>query len=858
MDLKPRLEREFLPYVIKPARYLGNEYNTTQKKLSDVELRIALCFPAIYEQGMADFKFEIIYYVLNSHPNIWSERFFLPSQDAITILREKDIPLFSLETKTALSEFHIIIFSIRSELHYTALLNMLRAGNIPIYSRDRSADLPLVIGTANFKWNPQPVADFIDVALIGNWELEALHLCQIVLNVLNEKKSKPDLLNQLVKLKGVYIPAGYQENYNIYGEYSNLEKLDESFPDVIESVCAADSNSKSYSIEPLFPIIRVDYSQSEDETFVEDSFGDEHENNIGKPFNIDAQFQQSLHKRNSPEDKLMSILTANSELIWKEIKEQVFLSNQKLSFSYPDFKIEKVSFPEIQFLKREEACIYAGAGSKRLRTLINRHYRDEDLCNLMSLLIQAGFSKIRLEFLIGFPTEKEDDITQLINFIKECVGIVKTSEETQLTVQISPFIPKPYSIFQWEGMESRQNLQTKYDLLENNLTNLNINLCFEDIQKSLLKAMLQRGSRSLSEIIEAASQSLPSQEEKSEDSNFSIWENALNAKSKNWKKLLEPISVTMPLPWDHIDYGISKYHLKTRRLNALQGKIDTSISSFVHLGKGVPREEFENLVKNSGVKAVENNQPVKSIADNQPAETIQYGRTAHRQVKPVAPIKKKIRVQYTKTGPAKFISHLDAARVFELAARKACISLVYTQGKTPHPKFSFGPPLPIGITSLAEYLDLEIEIKDESENYLNMNLYFPEGVKIVKYKTLFAKVPALSAVINLADYKISWDNSALSAQLVSDWMNSDEIWIEAIVKDEMQKINVRPYIAEMRIDNNQLFIRTRKSDEKIARITEILSSLQSHGGIDPTSFVIQRVGQFVENDGEILTPLEVV
>lgn len=856
MDLKVRLEREFLPYVIKPARYLGNEYNTAQKKLTDVELRIALCFPVIYEQGMADLSFEIIYYVLNSHPAIWSERFFLPSQNAVNILSEKNIPLFSVESKTALGEFHIIIFSLRSELQYTGLLNMLRLGNISVHSRDRSDDFPLVIGTANFKWNPEPIADFLDVALIGNWESEALYLSQIGLDALKEKQSKTDLLKQLAKLKGVYIPAGYQANFNSYGEYSNLEKLDESFPDVIESASAVDSDSKSYSIEPLFPIIRADYSQSEDETFVEDSFNDEHEDNIGKSFDVGTQFQQLLPKQNSPEGKIMSILEANSEFIWKEIREQIFFSNQKLDFSFPGFEIEKLTFPEIQFLKREEVCIFAGAGSKRLRTLINRHYRDEDLCNLMSLLHQTGFSKTRLKFLIGLPTEKEEDITQLINFIKECVGIVKTSEEIQLTIQISPFIPKPYSTFQWEGMESGKKLQAKYDLLRENLGDLNINLCFEDIQKSLVKAILRRGSRSLSEIIETYSQTR--QPEENEESNFSIWENTLNAKNNNWQKLFEPISVTVPLPWDHIDYGVSKYQLKSQRLKALQGKIDSTISNYVHLGKGMPREEFENIIKNSGLKPVEKNQTVQTFAVSEPAETIQYGRTVRRQVKPVMPIKKKIRVQYTKTGSAKFISHLDAARVFELAARKASISLVYTQGKSPHPKFSFGPPLPIGITSLAEYLDLEIEIKDESENYLNMNLYFPEGVKIVQYKTLFAKVPALSVVINLADYKISLNDSGLNQQLVSDWMKSDEIWIELMVKDEIQKINVRPYVAEMRIDDNQLFIRTRKIDEKMTRITEILRSLQSHGGIEPSSFIIQRVGQFVEKDGEIFTPLEVV
>lgn len=844
MNLKARLEQEFLPFVIKPARYLGNEFNTVHKELADVELRIALCSLSVYEQGIADLNFEIPYYVLNSETAIWCERFFLPSQDAATVLSKKRIPLFSLESKTALNEFDIILFTFHSELQYTRLISMLKLGNIPPRAENIGDVFPLVMGCANFNWNPEPVAEFLDVVVIGNWQAQILEISQKALKTVKENANKTDFLNQLNKIKGVYLPSGYQPAYSDLGEFSNLKKLNESLPASIESTKnTPDDNKHSYSIDPLFSILRPDYSDRDTEI----SFDSENDSEINPSFK--KQFQQYI----SLEGEMLSLMDVNIGHIWNEVKEKIFLSNQKLNFSFPDFRIEnkEISLDDMKFIKKDGADIFAYTGSIRLRTLMNRHYRDEDLYRLLSYLAQTGFTKIKLRFLIGLPTEKDEDINQLINIIKKCVEIINPIKDVQLTVYFSPFIPKPFSAFQWEGMESRSKLQAKYNLLQQKLEGLKISLLFEDIQKSRLNVILSRGDRSLSEMIDKASAALETIPE--EETGYSVWENQFNTKDTNWEKLLEPISVTVPLPWDHLDYGVSKYQLKKERLEALQGKIDSTISNTVHLGKGISRDKFEDLVKNSELELTkETNQDEVT----EQTEAIQYGRQAKRQVKPTTTIKKKIRVHYTKTGPARFLSHLDVARIFQIAARKAAVLLVYTQGKSPHPKFSFGPPLPIGITSLAEYLDMEIEIKNGTDIQSKLNSVFPEGIQIVQYKILFAKVPALSAVINLADYKINSSDTVFSKQIVTDWMKSDEVWVESKVKDEIHKINIRPYVVEMRVDDNEFYIRTQAVEGKMARITDVLDSLKIQGENDQSSFVIQRIGQFVEKDGEVFTPFD--
>ncbi len=846
MDLKARLEQEFLPYVTKPARYLGNEYNTIQKKLSEVELRIAFCHPAIYEQGMADVIFEFLYYALNSHPAIWAERIFTPSSDAVNILREKNLPLFSLESKTALDEFHIIIILFRSELEYIDLINILQLGRIPLRAQNRRSTFPLIIGGGMWNWNPEPVADFLDVALIGNLTTVALQLFEAVLRAQRIRQTKTDLLKQLSRFRDVYVPAFYEAIYDGFGEYSELKKSDEAFPNVIEAINSHDSDSQlSFQTELLFPLIRVDYSLTD--------------NNEGTINSLETNFLEQVREEDSTETRLFFLLNGNAGLVWKGIKEKIFLSNENLHLSLPDFKIEssQAKLKQFDFLKEEEIRIFARAGSQRLRAISNAHYRDDDLCRLISLLIKKGWRQICLDFRIGYPTEKDEDITQLTRLIQRCAEICQAVNDMELTIRIAPFVPRPFSMFQWEGFESRQKLEAKYQRLQQSLDIPNLNIIFEDIWKNMLQTALSRGSRSLSKIIEAVW--LSGATTQFIETDFAAWDKALEENGTTWDKLLKPISATVPLPWDHIDYGVSKYQLKNQRLKAFQGQIDSSLNDYVHIGKGMPREKFEKLIKDIELKqSIENTRPAQVHSVSERTDPIQYGRKIRKQVKPTTPIKKKIRIQYAKTGLARFISHLDVGRIFELSARRASIALVYTQGKSPHPKFSFGPPLPIGISSIAEYIDLEVEIGDESDIQSGLNKYFPEGIKIVQYQPLFKKVPSLSAVINLSDYEIALDGVNLPETSISDWLNSKEIWVERQVKEETQKVDIRSYIVEMKIDQDLLKIRTRIIEGKTVRINEIFDSLQNPGEIDPSSLDIRRVGQFIEKDGEIFTPFNIL
>lgn len=858
MDLRKQLEQDFLPNVSKPAQYLGNEYNIVRKNQSEVELRVALCYPVPYEQGMADSSFEVLYHVLNSRPSLWAERCFLPAPDARDVLENKNIPLFSLESKSPLSGFDVLAFDIRSERQYISLLSILKLGRIPLRAVERQGNFPLVIGGGLWNWNPEPLADFLDVAFIGKWQSGAVSILQGVLDARKVNQPKPDTLKQLSRLKGAYVPSLYQPVYNRFGNFEELKKTGDSAPGAVEADNLPEMNSISYAVNPLFPLIRVDDSAMDEIPDKSEIFLNyRHGNDRGTDRSLELVLGDAGTYLENPEMWLLLSDATAATFLWKKVRESLFLNNRSLRFSFPDCRLEDAEIPPRfpDYFREKEATIIAGAGAARLRALMNQYYRDDDLYRLLTRIIQAGGAEIRLIFMIGLPTEKPEDIRQLTELIGKSAQICRQGGACRLAVQIVPFVPKPYSAFQWEGFEGKQKLEAKYDLIRQSVLDSDVALHLEPVSKYILWSLLSRGSRALSHVLEHAC--LAGAGNRDDGDDFAIWEQAFRSKEINWEKLLESISVTLPLPWDHIDYGISKSDLKNWRLKALQGKLDSALGDYVHLGICLPRAQFEKLVRPGGPqdRQVETAQADPGAGGEEAA--VQYGRKVRRQIKPAAPVKKKIRIQYAKTGLSRFISHLDVGRIFELAARRASIPLVYSQGKTPRPKMSFGPPLPLGVTSTAEFLDIEVNISDESDIQSAMNRHFPEGLKIIRYQPVFSKVAALSAVINLADYEIECGEHPLPEALIQNWMDRKEVWVEREHKDGIKSENIRPYVKEMKAENNRLKLRCRMIDGRTLRINELFITLQLPDIMNPATLVVCRTAQYIEKDGEVYNPLDV-
>ncbi|HFB67346.1 MAG TPA: DUF2344 domain-containing protein, partial [Calditrichae bacterium] len=317
--------------------------------------------------------------------------------------------------------------------------------------------------------------------------------------------------------------------------------------------------------------------------------------------------------------------------------------------------------------------------------------------------------------------------------------------------------------------------------------------------------------------------------------------------------------------------GVLRSYLNRERMRAYQGAVSPDCKDHVCLGCGLQRKVFEEYVHcyvrfkrgevaASGVLAragVHQAQPAHSSVTTV-EQPVRFGRRAKRRTTTVAPIKKRIRLRYSKTGPARFIPHLDIIRIFDRAARRAEIPIVYTQGFRPHPKISFGPPLALGVASIAEYLDMEVEIGREADLQTRFNQYLPEGMKILQYKAIYTKVPALAAIINRSTYEVFLGNTNIPEEWLTEWLQQSSVVVQREVKEEIREVDIRPFVSRLERSGNKIVVEVDVKEGRTARITEIMESLLAPHGIDYRRFLIQRTGQYIVDGNSIYTPFDVI
>jgi radical SAM family uncharacterized protein/radical SAM-linked protein len=874
-NLALRIEKEFLPYVNKPGRYTGNEYNVISKELNSVELRVALAFPEIYELGMSYVGYDILYHILNSQPDIWAERVYAPWIDAEEVLRRKQIPLFSLESRTSLVEFDWIGFTLQYELTYSTFLNMLDLAGIPLRAEERHEKWPLIIGGGPAVYNPEPVADFFDVFLIGDGEEAVLEICEAVKKSKKEKLSKGDCLKVLSQVQGVYIPSFYRVFSNSFGEFQEIQANSIDLPKLIKKRILPELQTKNYPLKPLVPLIEVTHDRLSLEIMRGCTEGCRFCNAgmIYRPLrqrpvdDIVNMTQQAIHSTGFKEVSLLSLNSSDyTDLNWLMAKEKMLLSEDKISFTFPSLRLDGLT-PEmvdfVQTFKKSGFTFAPEAGSQRLRNVINKNIREEHILETLQLILRNGWQLVKFYFMIGLPTEKEQDLQAIIDLIHKCRDMAKGYRDVRFNISISPFSPKPHTPFQWEKQDDPEELERKSRLIRNQLMGDDINVTWRDGYLSSLETVFTRGGRELGDILEEAWRNGSKFDGWNEGFNWYIWEEAFAKFKIDWRKYLRPISMSVPLPWDHIDMGISKSFLKKEKFRAYEGKLSQDCKDYICLECGLHRKEFEQLVncykkEPSTAKGEKYTTSFDSNSACESTPTIYYGRSAKKRQVTSQSVKKKIRLRYSKTGLSRFISHLDVARLFDRAARRAQISLVYSQGFTPRPRMAFGPPLVLGIASIAEYVDVEAEIGYEHDIQMKLNQVLPEGIRILMQKIIYAKVPSLASIINRATYETFLEDFELSYDWITEWLSQEEIIVERIVKEDVKKFEIKPFICNIKLRENILCVTLDAKGDRMAKITEILDSLFGMRNVDYRLFFTQRTGQYIVNGDEVCDPFAVI
>jgi len=576
-----------LHQVTKPARYTGGEWNSLVKDWDKTPIRIALSYPDLYEIGMSNMALPILYELLNSQPDVLAERVYAPWVDMEAVMRTAGIPLFSLESKRPLKDFDIIGFSLGYELTYTNVLNMLHLAQIPALASERDDSYPVVIAGGSCTLNPEPMVDFIDFFVIGDGEEVLLELLDSFRDWKRQGKGAPkrELLWQLATIPGVYVPNLYHVEYQADGSFKSITPtVAQARPTIQRRIV---TKLPPPVTKPVVPYIEVIH----DRGAIEIQRGCSR----GCRFCQAGTIYRPVRQRPQPE-----VVQAVGELITNCGYNEVSLvslstsdycgidelvaslshryQSHNLSLSLPSLRIDSFSVRLMEALpsRRKTGLTFAPeAGSERLRQSINKNTPEDELLKTAAAAFDRGWLNLKLYFMIGLPTETIDDIEAIIQLVDKVRSAGKKAQgkRSQVRVSLSTFVPKPHTPFQWVAQEGEQQLNSKHELLKLGLRQKGIRPSWPDPKASLLEAALSRGDRRLGKVIYRAWQLGSTFDAWSEHFHYENWLGAFE------ETRLEPgfyaqreRCLDEPLPWAHIDVGLTTAFLKQEYHRALDGR----------------------------------------------------------------------------------------------------------------------------------------------------------------------------------------------------------------------------------------------------------------------------------------------
>jgi radical SAM family uncharacterized protein/radical SAM-linked protein len=818
---------DLLGKVEKPSRYLGQEINSVHKDPADVILRAGLVFPDLYEVGMAHLGTQILYGLGNNLENVQVERVFLPGEDFLELLHEMDLPLSTLESRTPLAQCHILGFTLQSELTYTNILTILKAAGIPFNARDRLDSDPIILGGGPCAFNPEPLAEFFDLFYLGDGEGQWPEMLNALTEQVRSGASRTKRIEALKGMPGVYCPGDFEPRYGPDGTIEEVVSTGDSTtvgPSIIESLDVG-LPAASFIVPFLSPI--------HDRINIEATRGCTrgcrfcHAGMITRPTREKEarsvlEAVEGALKLTGYEDLSLTSLSIGDYGPLDEVLETVMdcYGQDRVSMSLPSMRIGGLTpsvAKQIQRVRRTGFTIAPEAGTERLRKVINKDFTNEEILQTARWVFSHGWETVKLYFMIGLPSETDEDLDGIVQLARTIAG--EAPGRAKVTINISPFVPKAHTPFQWVAQDKEPELKRKLDHLQKNLRGGKIQVRWSRTDQALMEATLARGDRRMARVIEAAWRGGAVMDGWDEHFDWKIWSDAFSHEDldPNWFAARERNTKEI-LPWDHISCGVSREFLLSEYEKGLAGQVtpDCREAGCLACGACTPRQISTLPPLRESLTDPDIDMPPR-----------QDTKEADRPVR-------RVRIVFSKKGDLRFLGHLEMARMFERACRRAGIPLSFTGGFSPKPRITFALSLPTGTEALAEWLDLElVEAWSPEEVLASLNEQLPSGIRVVDSWKVPVDVPALNGRVRFITYEAFLPESVKDLdERVRDLMNSPSIPVVRVKKGKERTLDLKSYLVSMGSpdDRTLIFSLELKGEKGSARPQEVLEALFNADG----------------------------
>lgn len=863
---------DLLKSVERPAQYLGNEVNVIRKDFAAQKLRVCLVFPDKYEIGMSYMGQKILYEILNGMEGVVAERCFAPGMDLEKTLREKKLPLFSLESKTPLSEFDVIGISVPYELTYTNMLNIIELGGIPLWQKDRGEQNPLIITGGTGAFNPEPYADFVDVVGIGDGEEM---IVDIALKIMEWKArhgmdrlsqnrvsgSRAEILNELSSIEGIYIPSFFAPSYNDDGTLREVKALKEGYVGIKKRIVAS-LNDQVYPTKLLIPNIGLVHDRIGIEIqrgctrmcrFCQAGYI-ERPHRERSPEKVLEIADQSYHQTGIDEISLLSLSAGDYKTIVPTLKElNRRYADKKVSISVPATRTETLTpelIEQVKKVRRTGFTIAPEAGSERMRRVINKGNKVEDLLQACRNAFAAGYELIKFYYLCGLPFERDEDLTGMAREARQALDIgLQHTRRAHINVSVSSLVPKPFTPFQWVPQATRAENRYKLDLVKHNLGDKRLKFKCHDDNMSQIEGLFARGDRRLSQVLHQAFVNGCRFDEWREHLCYDLWEKTFAETSVDLNFYLHrERGKDEVLPWDHLFIQMRKEWLWQEYEAARNAAFvaDCSVDKCAQFCGVCDFKTIKNksyVIDERDIAAKKGNREWYGRFGNHGHHTLTptlslEGEGASRARRVGTGILQKLRAKFVKEREAALFGHLELMSALKRAILRSGAEVAYSEGFHPQMRLSMGFALPLGMESVCEYFDLVLREWVDLDSFREkLNVALPDGLSVTEIEWIDLQAPSIYSQTKSVSYEVvlrGQDQTELLSglsQAISDFTAGKEFSYTRVAREHQTRKPERIFRLNRLINftapfaENVLRFSTRIEAEATVKPLEVVAAL---------------------------------